>query len=214
MKDKIDKIDHVKFKRDKKYMRENMIFYNFLKCIYATIITIFYNPKVYGKENIPKDGPIILAGNHRHAFDAAVVMTHTKRFVHYMAKESLCRGILGFFLRQIGVIKVYRSKSNPDAIVEAENILKNGGTIGIFPEGTRNKELKDELLEFKHGAVVIAKNAGSKIVPFYINGKYKLFRRKLEIHFGTPIDVSEMNIDDANNYLRDEVLKLINNKSS
>ncbi len=190
-------------------MKENKVFYGFLKCIYASLVTILYNPKVYGKENIPKDGPIVFAGNHRHAFDPVVVMTHTNRFVHYMAKETLFKGIFGFLLRQIGIIKVYRTRNNPLAIEEAENVLNEGGTIGIFPEGTRNKELKEDLLRFKRGAVVIAQNSGSKIVPFYINGQYKIFRRTLELHFGKPIDVSGMTIDDANNYLREEVLKLI-----
>ena len=189
-------------------MKENKVFYGFLKCIYASLVTILYNPKVYGKENIPKDGPIVFAGNHRHAFDPVVVMTHTNRFVHYMAKETLFKGIFGFLLRQIGIIKVYRTRNNPLAIEEAENVLNEGGTIGIFPEGTRNKELKEDLLKFKRGAVVIAQNSGSKIVPFYINGQYKIFRRTLELHFGKPIDVSGMTIDDANNYLREEVLKL------
>ena len=190
-------------------MKENKVFYGFLKCIYASLVTILYNPKVYGKENIPKDGPIVFAGNHRHAFDPVVVMTHTNRFVHYMAKETLFKGIFGFLLRQIGIIKVYRTRNNPLAIEEAENVLNEGGTIGIFPEGTRNKELKEDLIRFKRGAVVIAQNSGSKIVPFYINGQYKIFRRTLELHFGKPIDVSGMTIDDANNYLREEVLKLI-----
>ena len=190
-------------------MKENKVFYGFLKCVYASLVTILYNPKVYGKENIPKDGPIVFAGNHRHAFDPVVVMTHTNRFVHYMAKETLFKGIFGFLLRQIGIIKVYRTRNNPLAIEEAENVLNEGGTIGIFPEGTRNKELKEDLLRFKRGAVVIAQNSGSKIVPFYINGQYKIFRRTLELHFGKPIDVSGMTIDDANNYLREEVLKLI-----
>ena len=190
-------------------MKENKVFYGFLKCIYASLVTILYNPKVYGKENIPKDGPIVFAGNHRHAFDPVVVMTYTNRFVHYMAKETLFKGIFGFLLRQIGIIKVYRTRNNPLAIEEAENVLNEGGTIGIFPEGTRNKELKEDLLKFKRGAVVIAQNSGSKIVPFYINGQYKIFRRTLELHFGKPIDVSGMTIDDANNYLREEVLKLI-----
>ena len=67
---------------------------------------------------------------------------------------------------------------------------------------------EEELLKFKRGAVVIAKNTNTPIVPFYINGKYKVFRKGLELHFGNPIDVSNMTIEDANNYLREEVLKL------
>lgn len=188
-------------------MKENKVLYRFLKLIVTPILKILYRPKVYGQDNIPEEGGVIFAGNHRHAFDPVVVMTNTKRMVHYMAKESLFKGLHGFILRQIGIIKVYRTKSNPQAVVEAEEILKNGGTVGIFPEGTRNKT-NDDLLKFRHGAVVIAKNSNSKIVPFAIRGKYKLFRKGLEIEFGKPVNVSNMELEEANEYIRNEVLKL------
>lgn len=188
-------------------MKENKILYGFLKIIYSSLVTILYNPKVYGKENIPKEGAVVFAGNHRHAFDPVVVMTHTRRFVHYMAKETIFKGLHGWILKEMGLIKVYRTKNNPKAIEDAEKVLNCGGAVGLFPEGTRNKT-EEELLKFKHGAVVIAKNTNTPIVPFYINGKYKVFRKGLELYFGNPIDVSNMTIEDANNYLREEVLKL------
>ena len=189
-------------------MKENKLLYKFLKLIYSTLLKVLYRPTAIGIENIPEEGPVIFAGNHSHAFDPVVVMTHTKRMVHYMAKESLFKGIHGFLFKQIGLIKVYRTRNNPHAIAEAEEILKNGGTIGIFPEGTRNKT-NEELLKFKHGAVVIAKQANSKIVPFAIKGGYKLFRKSLKIEFGKPLDVSNMEIEEANDYLRNEVLNLL-----
>jgi len=178
--------------------------YKFVKVIYTILLKILFRPEVIGKENIPEVGPIIFAGNHIHAVDPTMVMSSTNRIVHYMAKEELFKGLHGILFRKIGLIKVYRSKSNPQAVIEAENILKNGGTIGIFPEGTRNKS-KEELLKFRHGTVRIAKNANVKIVPFAIKGKYKLFRKSVKIEFGKPIDVSNMEIEEANNYLRNEV---------
>ena len=114
-------------------MKENKFLYKVSKIIYTVLLKVLYRPTVIGKENIPEDGAVIFAGNHRHAFDPVVVMTHTKRIVHYMAKESLFKGLHGMLFKQIGLIKVYRTKSNPEAILEAEEILKNGGTIGLFP---------------------------------------------------------------------------------
>ena len=189
-------------------MKENKVLYKFLKMIYSSLLKILYRPKVYGIENVPEDGPIIFVGNHRHAFDPIVVMTYTKRIVHYMAKESLFKGLHGFLFEQIGLIKVYRTKSNPLAVVEAEEILKRGETVGIFPEGTRNKT-NDELLKFRKGAVAIAKKTNSKIVPFAIRGKYKMFKKELEIEFGKPIDTNQMEILEANEYVRNEVLSLL-----
>ena len=189
-------------------MKEFKVLYYFLKLIFLPLLKILYRPTAKGLENIPKDGPIIFAGNHRHAFDPVVVMSHTKRTVHYMAKETLFKGIHGFLFKQIGFIKVYRTKSNPEAILEAEEILKNGGTIGIFPEGTRNKT-EEELLRFKRGAVTIAQKANCKIVPFAIKGEYQLFRKKLVIEFGKPVDVAQMELEKANEYIRNEVLNLL-----
>ena len=163
-------------------MKENKFLYKTLKIIYSSLLKLLYSPKVYGEGNIPEEGPIIFVGNHRHAFDPVVVMTYTKRIVHYMAKESIFKGFHG-------------------------KILKQGGTVGIFPEGHRNKTGED-LLKFRHGAVAIAKQANTKIVPFAIRGKYRIFKKGLELEFGEPVDISEMEIEEANNFIRDEVLKL------
>ena len=188
-------------------MKENKVLYKFLKLIYSNLLKILYRPKVYGLENIPEDGAIIFVGNHRHAFDPIVVMTYTKRLVHYMAKESLFKGFHGWVLKQIGLIKIYRTKSNPNAVIEAQHVLEKGGTVGIFPEGTRNKT-NEELLKFRKGAVAIAKKTNSKILPFAIRGKYKIFKKGLEIEFGKPLDISQMEIVEANDLIRNEVLKL------
>lgn len=189
-------------------MKENKLLYKALKIIYKPLLKMLYQPQVQGTENIPKQGAIIFVGNHRHAFDPIVVMSHTDRIVHYMAKESLFKGIHGLIFKSIGVIKVYRTKSNPKAVVEAEEILKNGGAVGIFPEGTRNRT-NQELLKFRHGAVAIAKKTNSKIIPFAIKGKYKIFKSGLKIEFGKPIDISQFEIEEANNYIRNEVLELL-----
>lgn len=189
-------------------MKENKVLYKICKLIYTVLLKVLFRPTAIGTENIPEDGAIIFAGNHRHAFDPVVVMAHTKRIVHYMAKESLFKGLHGILFKHLGLIKVYRTKNNPEAIQSAVELLKQGGTLGIFPEGTRNKT-EEPLLKFKHGVAKIAKEANSKIVPFAIKGEYKLFRKKLIIEFGKPIDVSDMEVEVATDYIRNEVLNLL-----
>lgn len=189
-------------------MKENKVLYKICKLIYSTLLKVLYRPTAIGTEYIFDEGPVIFAGNHRHAFDPVVVMTHTKRIVHYMAKESLFKGLHGLIFKEIGLIKVYRTRNNPQAIEAAVELLKQGGALGIFPEGTRNKT-DEELLRFKHGAVAIAKESGAPIIPFAIKGEYKLFRKKLIIEFGNPVDVRDMEIEEANDYIRNEVLNLL-----
>lgn len=188
-------------------MEKNRL-YKFLRIIYSGLLKILYRPVAYGLDKIPEEGAVIFVGNHRHAFDPIVVMTFTKRIVHYMAKESLFKGFHGIIFKKIGLIKVYRTKRNPMAVWDAERILKNGGTVGIFPEGTRNTS-EEELLRFKQGAVKIAQNTGAKIIPFAIRGEYKLFKKGLNIEFGEAVNISQMEIEEANEYIRNEVLKLL-----
>ena len=189
-------------------MKEKNVAYYIIKPIYTILLKIIFRPKILGKENIPKDGALIFAGNHKHAVDPTMVMMSTDRIVHYMAKEELFKGLHGILFKQIGLIKVHRGKSNTGAIIEAENVLNNGGTIGIFPEGTRNKG-KDELLKFRHGAVAIAKKTNTKILPFAIRNDYKIFRKSVVLEFGKIIDVSNMETEEANEYLKNEVLKIL-----
>lgn len=193
-------------------MKERKGLYNFFKIIYVPLLKIIFRPKVYGKENIPQDGGLIFAGNHKCAIDPVMVTSNTKRFVHFMAKEEVSGGIHGKIMDLIGTIRVYRNRSkNVAAILEAKNLLKSGGTLGIFPEGTRNRT-DEPLLKFRKGTVTMAKDAEVQIVPFAIRGNYKPFRKGLEIEFGKPIDVSSMVVYEANDYLRNEVLKLLTKK--
>lgn len=189
-------------------MKENQKLYKIAKAIYSKLLKILYNPTTKGTKNIPEKGPIIIVGNHKHAFDPIMVMSNTNRTIHYMAKESLFKGIHGKILKSIGTIKIHRNKSNPIAIKEAEEILKQGGAVGIFPEGTRNRT-NQELLKFRHGAVEIAKKTNTPIIPFAIKGDYKLFKKGLSIEFGKPIKISHMEVEEANNYIRNEVLNIL-----
>jgi len=187
---------------------EKNIVYKLVKPIYVILLKIIFKPQIIGKENIPKDGALIFAGNHKHAVDPTMVMMSTNRIVHFMAKEELFKGIHGIIFGSMGMIKVYRGRLNPQAVLEAENILKNGGIVGIFPEGTRNKSEK-ELLKFRHGTVAIAQKTNTLILPFAIKNKYKIFRKSVVLEFGKPIDVSKMEVEEANEYLRNEVLNLL-----
>ena len=77
--------------------------YKICKIIYSVLLKILYRPTVYGIENIPKEGSLIFAGNHRHALDPIVVMSNTNRIVHYMAKEELFKGLHGIIFKKIGI---------------------------------------------------------------------------------------------------------------
>ena len=92
----------------------------------------------------------------------------------------------------MGIIPVNRSVHDKDALKKAIDALNEGKVIGIFPEGTTNKT-KDIILPFKIGAVKMASETNTKIIPFVITGKYKLFNNKLTIEFLQSIKIPKVN---------------------
>lgn len=191
----------------------NEIGYKILRPFISLYFKVKFRPTVIGGENIPKKGPIIVCGNHRHVHDQYNVMIVTKRVLHYMAKEEYFEGNKAWFYRLAGCIKVDRRIHDENAKSEAREILKNGGAVGIFPEGTRNKTIgtKDEvvMLPFKFGAVSLAQKTGALIVPFGTTGEYTGKKGKLTTRIGKPFSVEGMDLEQANKLLREKILELM-----
>ena len=171
------------------------------------IFISLYRPKYINKENILKNDSIILAGNHTSKLDPLLLMSSTNRCIHYLAKIELFKGKKKIFFENLGVIPVDRSKKNKEAINTANKYLNNNKVIGIFPEGTINKT-KNIIMPFKYGAVKMAKETNSYIVPFAITKKYKLLKKSITISFGEPYKVTEK-LEIENTKLENKVIELI-----
>lgn len=177
-----------------------------LRFLFKPIFKILYRPRIIGDDNIPKDGALVIASNHKHAMDPLIIAMTTKRTIHFLAKKEIYKGILKYFFNAVGTLPVDRGNSNKNTISKAEDMLKKGGVIGIFPEGTRNK-ISDDLLPFKKGAVAFAKNTNSKIVPVYLKGEYKFFRKSLVVIVGKPYKVKG-DLETENNILKEKISNL------
>ena len=182
-----------------KRVPEKMYIYRFLKPILGPIFRFYYNPKIIGKENIPKEGSILIVGNHKHIMDQCSCIISTKRPIHYMAKKEYFDGKMAWFFRMVGCIPVDRSKKDENATHAALEVLKEGHALGLFPEGTRNKT-DAFLLPFKFGAVSMAQKTDSYLVPFGITGDYKFRSKNLMVRFGKPFKV-EGDLEKANQKL-------------
>ena len=188
----------------------NNLVFKIYKAILGPIFKFYYNPKVIGKEFIPKDGPILLVGNHIHLMDQCVPILSTKRVVKYMAKkEYFDNKKVAWFFKTAGCIPVDRSKKDESAVKSALDVLNNGGAIGLFPEGTRNKT-NLFLQPFKFGAVSMAQKTGAYLVPFGITGDYKFRSKNLTVRFGKPFKVPKnMELAKANEKLFNTVENLM-----
>ena len=190
---------------------KNKILYYIYKYILSIPFLIYYRPKFVNKHYIPKKGPIIVCGNHKHLYDQCLPIISTNRMLHYMAKkEYFDNKKVAWFFKSSGCISVDRQnkKEAHKAMEEAINLLKENEAVGIFPEGTRNKT-NDLLLPFKMGAVKMAKETDATIVPFAITGEYKFLRNRLTVTFLKPFKVKDMDLEEANEKLRNMILKQI-----
>ena len=189
-------------------MKKNKMYgFRFLRFILAPIFKLYYNPTIIGKENIPKDGSILIVGNHKHLMDQCLAIISTKRVIHYMAKKEYFDGKFAWFFKMAGCIPVDRSKKDENAKSSGLEVLRNGEVLGLFPEGTRNRTT-NFLLPFKFGAVSMANKTDSYLVPFGITGDYKFRSKNLTIRFGKPFKASD-DLEKANKRLEEEVAKLM-----
>lgn len=183
--------------------------YSLLTPIMRVLFRLYYNPKIINKEVIPKEGPILIVGNHKHIYDQCLTIMATKRVIHYMAKKEYFDGKMAWFFKLVGCIPVDRSIKDHNATDKALKVLNSGGAIGLFPEGTRNKTKDVFLLPFKFGTVSMAKKTNATIIPFGLTGDYKFRSKNLTIRYGTPFKVGDMDLEDANKKLYEEVEKLM-----
>jgi len=179
--------------------KKDTLLYRFARPIITVLFKTFFTPKIIGKEKIPASGRIILAGNHTSNFDCLLLMSSTKRSIHFLAKKELFQGKAKSIVKGMGCISVDRKIHDKDALNLAYKTLENNKVIGIFPEGTINRT-DSVIMPFKIGAVKMANKTSSYLVPFTITGKYKMFKKTIRIEFHKAYKVSS-NLEKENNKL-------------
>ncbi len=183
---------------------KNYVFYKRVKRPLKFVFDKLYCPKYIGLENIPEK-PYILAGNHTSMLDIPLLISGIDDPINFMAKEELFKNkAFAKILEKMHAFPVKRGQRDMEAMRHALLTLREGGVLGIFPEGTRNKS--SELLEFQSGSEVLAKAAKAPIVPFGIVGDYG-FRSRVCLCIGEPLDPMEVNKNPE--MLRDKVKELI-----
>lgn len=165
--------------------------YALLKIIFQLLFRIIFRARVIGAENLPQQGPVILAANHMSNWDPPFLACFMRRHVAYMAKEELFRPpVFGTAIRMCHAFPVKRGAADRAAIKTAVEILKLGHCLGLFPEGTRSRTGKMHKAEA--GVGLIAALTGAPVTPAAIIGTDRIFANggflpKLTVIVGKPM---------------------------
>jgi 1-acyl-sn-glycerol-3-phosphate acyltransferase len=171
--------------------------YAFVRGIVTPVFRAYFRMRISGREHVPSEGAAIIAPNHKSFWDSFFIGICVKRHLRFMAKTELIEARYGPLLVRLGAFPVRRGESDADALETARTILRQGGMLALFPEGTRIRD-PDELGDPKRGAGRLALESGAPLVPAAITGTEKLFAgpfpkpRRVQVAFAEPIPVSEL----------------------
>ena len=174
--------------------RDRKVYKAFLP-IARFLAKIVYRIEFEGLENFPQEGGYILASNHVVAVDPVMLATRVPHPVHFMGKIEAFRNPFGrWFLTHFNSFPVERGKGDMQSIDYAAKLIAEKKVVGIFPEGTRSKDLK--LGRPKSGVAYIAKLTHADVMPVSIRFEDKpKFRAKVVIRFGKLIPYEDLGLE-------------------
>jgi|SRR5579859_2881587 len=177
-------------------MKEYKWFYETCRTIVRLAVLLLVRLRVAGVQNVPKTGPVILVSNHLNWTDIPMIAVRVMRRTHFMAKSELFqKAAFKWLVVGLSAFPVRRGEADRQAIKQAEEVLKAGQVLVIFPEGTRSR--KRVMKEGLAGVALIALRSGAPVVPVGIYGSEKFkpwhiwpFRTRITLTYGKPFTLT------------------------
>ncbi len=170
--------------------------------------------EIEGVENLDVEGPKVIISNHQGNFDIPILIAAMPLHFRFLVKKELVRvPFFGWYLRNRGDIAIDRHawRSASSTLQEVTDMMKDGETFLIFPEGTRSRD--GNVGEFKRGSLIAAQDSGAKIIPVSISGSINIQKRgsflikpaKVRVNIGKAMDAQGLSAAE----LRDKVISLM-----
>lgn len=163
-----------------------MLYHAFKWSVVSPMLHSYLRGRIYGAENVPHEGPLVVVSNHASDFDPPIVSCAMQRPVAFMAKEELFRiPVLKQGIQLYGAYPVKRGAADRSAIRSALNCLSGGWAVGLFLQGTRTADAR--IPEPKLGAALIAAKAKVPLIPVSLWGTEAIFRKGSPVPQPVPV---------------------------
>lgn len=168
--------------------------YAILKPLAVPVFRLLFGLRTRGTEHVPATGPVLLVANHVSHLDPPLIGSAVPRRLTFLAKAELFEvPLFGALIRRLGARPLRREGSDAGALRAALRVLKGGGALLVFPEGTRGAE--GRLGPAKPGAGMLAVVGGAPVIPVYIGGSGRAWPRgrrlprpaRVTVTFGPPL---------------------------
>jgi 1-acyl-sn-glycerol-3-phosphate acyltransferase len=175
-------------KKSREPLASLLLYHAFKWSVVSPMLHAYFRGRIYGAENVPQKGPLLVVSNHASDFDPPLLSNCVGRPVAFMAKEELFRiPVLKQAIELYGAYPVKRGAADRNAIRAALNSLNTGWAVGIFLQGTRTPDARID--DPKLGAALIAAKANVPLLPVSLWGTEKIFRKGSTVPRRVPVTV-------------------------
>ena len=181
------------------------LYHAFKWSVVSPMLHAYFKGRIYGVENVPQTGAVIVVSNHASYFDPPIVSSCVRRPVAYMAKEELFKvPVLAQAIKLYGAYPVSRGTADRNAIRAALEFLDNGWALGVFLEGTRTTD--GRITDPKKGAALLAAKSQAPFLPVSLWGSEQILQPGSSLPRPVPltIRIGEL-IDPPSSTNRDEL---------
>lgn len=188
--------------------KKRSLIYTIARPIATVLMKTIIPVKYHNRERLEVEAPYIVISNHLSMFDPVIIGVAIKKHqVRFVGKKELCKNkLIAALLNNLRMISVDRHNSDMEAMRACMKVTREGEILGIFPEGTRHH--KGIMEELESGIGLIALRSKVPLIPVYITGKLKLFRR-MHVYVGQAIPTEDLREQGINKETSELLLKRI-----
>lgn len=187
------------------------LYHAFKWSVVSPLLHTYFRGKIYGAENVPQSGAVIIVSNHASYFDPPIVSSCVRRPVAYMAKEELFKvPVLAQAIKLYGAYPVSRGTADRNAIRAALEYLENGWAVGVFLEGTRTPD--GRISDPKRGAALLAAKAKAPFLPVCLWGSEQILQPGSSLPRPVPLTIRIGQLIDAPSSNNKEELERVTQK--